>query len=500
MAPSALLPALLALLAGGTLGALLTWLTLRGTLHRVAAERDRAAADLVAARGEAAAARQDATQAQQALADAREALAALRATSDTERRAVEEKLALLASSEARLKEAFTTVAADVLQQNNATFLELAGSKLGELRAHSAADLDARKTEVEQMVAPLREGLEKLHQVVDGVEKQRISAFASLQEQLRAVADGSARLQAETQNLAKALRAPQVRGRWGELQLRNVVELAGMQEHADFQEQATVDGGDGRLRPDLLVRLPGGKMVVVDSKVPLQGYLDALEAGDDGVRAQALKRHAAQLRTHMDQLSTKAYWDQFAQTPDFVVLFVPGESFLSAACHEDPGLYERGFSNRVLLAGPATLVALLKTIAYGWRQERIARSAEEVRDLGQELYDRIARLGEHFEKVGKGLRTAVEAYNGAVGTLESRVLVQARRFRDLGVESPREVGALAPLEVTTRALQAPEFERDAVALPAPLHEAVEADRPAGADRPAQPGQSAQPATVERRGAG
>lgn len=448
------------------LGALLTWLALRGTQQQLRADRDRAVADLTAARGELTTARQELAQLQRSLAEARESLAALRAGNEADKRAVEEKLALLSSSEARLKDAFSALATEVLQQNGAAFLELAGGKLGELRAHSSADLDARKAEVEQLVAPLREGLERLHGVVDGVEKQRISAFASLETQLRAVTEGSTRLQAETQNLTKALRAPQVRGRWGELQLRNVVEMAGMEEHADFQEQQSVDGADGRQRPDLVVKLPGGKTVVVDSKVPLQAYLDALEAPDESARAQALRRHAAQLRTHMEQLSTKSYWDQFAQTPDFVVLFVPGESFLAAACQEDPGLYERGFSNRVLLAGPSTLVALLKTIAYGWRQEVIAESAEKVRDLGQELYDRIGKLAEHFEKVGKGLRTAVDAYNNAVGTLESRVLVSARKFRDLGVESPREVALVEPMDVTTRALQAPEFERDDVA-PAPL---------------------------------
>jgi DNA recombination protein RmuC len=474
-------------LASLLLGVLLTWLTLRGTGTRLAAERDRATADLATARSEAVAARQEASAAQQALADAREALAALRATSDAERRAVDEKLALLASSELRLKESFASLAADVLQQNGATFLELAGSRLGEMRAHSNADLDSRKAEVEQLIAPLREGLERLNGVVDGVEKARISAFASLHEQLRAVAEGSTRLQAETQNLTKALRAPQVRGRWGELQLQNVVRLAGMEEHVDFTEQETVTADSGRQRPDLVVKLPGGKTVVVDSKVPLQAYLDALEAPDESARTLALRRHAAQLRTHMEQLSSKAYWDQFAQTPDFVVLFVPGESFLSAACQADPELYERGFSNRVLLVGPATLVAMLKTVAYSWRQEVIAANAERVRDLGQELYDRIGKLADHVEKVGKGLRTAVEGYNSAVGTLESRVLVSARKFKELGVDSPRDIPLVEPLDLTPRALQAPEFERAlpastvAAASDSPTH----LSRGAPADAPALP---------------
>lgn len=451
---------LLVAVAAGVAGALLTWLALRGTQLQLRADRDRAAADLTTARGELATARQELAQLQRALAEARESLAALRAGNEAEQRAVEEKLALLSSSEARLKDAFSALATEVLQRNGVAFLELAGGKLGELRAQSSAELDSRKAEVEQLVAPLREGLERLHGVVDGVEKQRISAFASLEAQLRAVAEGSTRLQVETQNLTKALRAPQVRGRWGELQLRNVVEMSGMEEHADFQEQQSVDGAEGRQRPDLVVKLPGGKTVVVDSKVALQGYLDALEAPDEGARGQALKRHAAHLRSHMEQLSTKAYWDQFAQTPDFVVLFVPGESFLAAACQEDPGLYERGFANRVLLAGPSTLVALLKTIAYGWRQEVIAANAERVRDLGQELYDRVGKLAEHFDRMGRGLRTAVDAYNNAVGTIESRVLVSARKFRELGVESPRAIQEVEPLDLAPRALQAPEFDAPA----------------------------------------
>lgn len=456
MDSSTLFPVLTAV-AALAIGALLSWLVFRGTQQQLRSDRDRATADLAAARGELAIARQELAQLQGTLAEARESLAALRAGTEAEHRAMDDKLALLASSEARLKDAFSALATEVLQQNGAAFLELAGSKLGEMRTQSSADLDARKAEVEQLVAPLREGLERLHGVVDGVEKQRISAFASLDAQLRAVAEGSTRLHLETQNLTKALRAPQVRGRWGELQLRNVVEMSGMEEHADFQEQQTVNGEDGRQRPDLAVKLPGGKTVVVDSKVPLQGYLDALEAPDEMVRGQALKRHAAHLRTHMEQLSTKAYWDQFAQTPDFVVLFVPGESFLAAACQEDPGLYERGFANRVLLAGPSTLVALLKTIAYGWRQEVIAANAERVRDLGQELYDRVGKLAEHFDKLGRGLRTAVDAYNNAVGTVESRVLVSARKFRDLGVESPRTIQEVEPLDLTPRSLQAPEFD-------------------------------------------
>jgi len=457
MNENSMVTAVVALVAGAGLGWVLSWLVARATQQRLMAELAAARQDthtttqaLQSVRGELSLAEREGRA-------ARESLAALDARVGAERTAAEEKLALVASAEERLKDAFSALATEVLHSHGSAFLNLAGARFGELRATSSADLDARKAEVEQLVGPLREGLERLHGIVDGVEKQRISAFSALETQLKAVTEGSQRLQVETQNLAKALRAPQVRGRWGELQLRNVVQLAGMEEHTDFAEQATVVSDDGRLRPDMLVRLPGGKVVVVDSKVPLQAYLDALEAPDEATKDLALARHATQLRTHMDQLASKSYWDQFAQTPDFVVLFVPGESFLAAACQEDPGLYERGFSNKVLLAGPATLVALLKTIAYGWRQELVARSAEQMRDLGQELHDRIAKLVEHFERVGKGLRGAVEAYNSAVGTLEGRVLVTARRFRELGVESPRVVGDLPPVEVQARSLQAIECD-------------------------------------------
>ena len=392
-----------------------------------------------------------------------EQLATLRSTIEAERKASEDKLALLASTESRLSEVFTALATEVMQRNGATFMEMAGGRFGELRAGAAADIDARKTEVEQLVAPLKESLEKLQTVVTGVEKERIGSFATLESQIKTLADGQTRLSAETQNLVKALRAPQVRGQWGELQLRRVVEFAGMERHCDFTEQATVASEDGRLRPDLLVHLPGRKTIVVDSKVALQAYIDALEAPDEATRDAHLVRHAQQLRTHIDQLSAKSYWDQFAQTPDFVILFVPGEAFLSAACQQDPGLYERGFAKGVLLAGPTTLIGLLKTISYGWRQEQIAESAEKLRDLGQELYDRLCKLAEHFAKVGSGLKTAVGAYNSAAGALESRVLVSGRKFMALGVQSPSTLQELEPVEVSVRQLQSPEMAEAVVDL-------------------------------------
>ncbi len=382
--------------------------------------------------------------------------AALAATLTAERAAVSDKLALVASSETQLRDVFSSLASDVLQQNGASFMAMAGGRFGELRAGAAADIDARKSEVEQLVAPIKESLDKLQHAVDEVERTRIGSFATLDQQIKTLTEGQTRLSSETQNLVKALRAPQVRGRWGELQLRKVVELSGMERHCDFTEQTTVASDGGRLRPDLLVNLPGRKTIVVDSKVPLQAYFDALEAPDEAAKELQLGRHAQQLRTHIDQLSSKSYWDQFAQTPDFVILFVPGESFLSAACQQDPGLQERGFSSRVLLAGPTTLIGLLKTIAYGWRQEQITEHAEQIRDLGQEVYDRLCTMGDHFAKVGAGLKQAVGAYNATVGTLEGRVLVTARKFIALGGESPSAMPDLQPVDVTVRQLQSAEM--------------------------------------------
>ncbi|MEO6445325.1 MAG: DNA recombination protein RmuC [Gemmatimonadaceae bacterium] len=390
--------------------------------------------------------------AQRAERESAEALASLKATRETERRATEEQLAFLAKSEERLTESFSKLAGDVLQQSGASFLEMASGRFGQLREGAAADIDARKAEVQQLVTPIKESLEKLQGVVSEVEKHRIGTFSALENQIKNLSEGQVRLSSETQNLVKALRAPQVRGRWGELQLRKVVEFAGMERHCDFTEQTTVVSDDARLRPDLLVNLPGRKTIVVDAKVPLQAYLDALEAPDEATKERCLDAHARQLRAHIDQLSAKSYWDQFEHSPDFVILFVPGESFLTAACQQDPQLQERGFSNNVLLAGPTTLIGLLKTIAYGWRQEQVAENAAQIRDLGQDLHDRISKLAEHFARVGASLKSAVGAYNATVGTLESRVLVSGRKFKELGVESPAEIQELEPVDVTVRPLE------------------------------------------------
>lgn len=379
------------------------------------------------------------------------AMAKLQTVVELEQKANEEKKVLLEEMAERLRESFQALSAEALKSNNQAFLQLANATLEKFQSEAKGDLEKRQQAVADLVAPIGESLKRVDQQIDQMERVRDRAYGDLTAQVRSLIETQEKLQSETGNLVKALRTPTVRGRWGEIQLKRVVEIAGMLPYCDFVEQETVQTSNGRLRPDLIVRLPGGKNVVVDAKTPLMAYLDAVESVDDDIRRQKLMDHASQVRTHMAQLSSKAYQEQFDPTPEFVVMFLPGETFFSAALEQEPGLIERGVTQKVIPASPTTLIALLKAVAYGWNQEKLARNAKEISMLGKELYERLRSLGAHIENVGKGLDRAVESYNKAVGSLESRVMVSARKFAELGAPVAEELAELNPIETTTRNL-------------------------------------------------
>jgi DNA recombination protein RmuC len=424
--------------AGLAAGAAAWWLVARAGNATLRAERDEKERNLARAQGEVEAHHTT-------IGDLRQTVARLETTLEQERR-----------GEARLTEAFKALSVDALKSSSEVFLKMANETLGKYSEVAKNDLDGKRKDVEQLVKPLKESLDRVNTQIQEIEKVRRQDYGGLSENLKALQSEAALLHSETKNLRDALRTPAVRGRWGEIQLRRVVELAGMIEHCDFVEQPTVVSPDGRLKPDMVVRLPADKYVVVDSKAPLESYLKAQEAGDEDAARALMTEHARLIRSHVAKLSMKSYWDQFENTPEFVVMFLPGENFFSAALAHEPGLIEDSVAQRVIIATPTTLIALLRAVAYGWRQKTIEDSAQAISQLGQDLYHRLCVLADHFKDMGKGLDKAVTAYNESVASLEGRVLVAARRFPELGVSGKKRIPNLSPVEKFARVLQAPEL--------------------------------------------
>jgi DNA recombination protein RmuC len=361
-------------------------------------------------------------------------------------RSFSEQKALLESSERKLSDTFKSLAADALESANRSFLTLADQKIG------------------SVIGPVNESLGKLDQEIRAIEGARRQAYGALGEQIGSLITAQKELRSEASNLSRALRAPSVRGRWGEIQLKRVVEMAGMLERCDFFQQDSAASDDGKLRPDMRVQLPGGKNIIVDAKVPLQAYLEALEAPTEGARLERLKQHAQQVRTHMTALGGKSYWDQFQPTPEFVILFLPGESFFSAALEQDPSLIEQGAAQRVILATPTTLISLLRAVSYGWRQEQLAENAQRISEMARELADRFATMVDHLRRVGSSLKSSVAAFNDAVGSFEGRVMPWARRFRELGVAGKKELGELEKIDLVPREPAAAVAERPEATAP------------------------------------
>lgn len=443
------LPAVIALVVGGAVG----WLVARDRLTTAGRrERDELRHRLVAMETRADVLGKQLSQREMeagGLAESLRAEQAARTQAETrleaEQRSVEEQRRLLEHARSQLTESFKALSADTLRDTQSAFLTLADERLR-----------SREQAIDALVHPLKEALQRVESQTQQLETKREGAYATLEQQLRTLRTSSDELRRETVNLVTALRGSQARGRWGELTLRRVVELAGLAAHCDFDEQVTLKGSTGALRPDMVVHLPGQRDVVVDAKVSLVAYLEAVEATRPEDRASALMRHATQMRQHMNTLGGKAYWAQFSTSLDLVVMFVPGEAFVAAAVEQDPGLIEDAMSQRVVLATPTTLITLLHAIAYGWKQERLAAGAVEIRDLGRELYERLRTLAGHVDRIGVTLGQSVRAYNDAVGSLELRVLPKAREFRELGAGDGDEIRRLKGVEQVPRPLAAPEL--------------------------------------------
>jgi DNA recombination protein RmuC len=469
------LPAVLLLLAGVLVGAGACWVLLTARFRVAAAEADRAATSAtVTLRADAAGLRAERTgllqrldelgiqhdQACERLRRADSAAASAAAALQAEREGAAGREQLLTRRDAELTQAFRALSAEALAANSAQFVALAEGRIKEAAAALSGDATVRDKAIGALLDPVSAALQRVEGQLRDVERERQSAYVGLRAQVEAMRTSSEQLQYETKALVNALRAPQVRGRWGELQLERVVQLAGMVEHCDFSTQVSAArvgaaDDDAAIRPDMVVHLAGGKSVVVDAKVPFAAYLEAVESRDPDTHAERLAAHARQLRAHVDALAAKAYWASFEPTPEFVVLFVPGDPFLEAALQADPALLEHAFERNVVVATPTTLIALLRTVAYGWRQEALARNAAAVHQLGKELHARLATMGTHVAKLGRSLDGAVDSYNKTVSSLEARVLVTARRLTELKV-SDDELAAPAQVDRSPRRVSAPEL--------------------------------------------
>ena len=448
---------LLGVLIGLALGALAGWLIGAGRISsrlqqqtvELSARAERAESLEAELRRQLEQDRLEGAQLRADLATAQQARASAEVRTEEALKQAAEQKQLVDQSRQQLLESFQALSNDALTKNNQAFLNLARVSFETLQAKAEGELSQRQQAIDGLVKPLHESLQRYDEQMRLLEQSRQSAYGGLDQHLKSLAESHQRLQQETGNLVKALRAPTVRGQWGEITLKRVAELAGMVDHCDFFEQESVTGEDRRFRPDMVVRLPGGRQIIVDAKTVLAAYLDAHEAPDEPHRIDALRRHAAQVRSRMDELSLKAYWTQFERAPEFVVLFLPGEQFLGAALDHDPRLIEEGFTRGVVLATPTTLIALLRAVGYGWRQEQMNAHAEEAGRLGKDLYERMAVLAEHVNDVGQALGKSVSAYNRAVGSLETRILPAARRFKELGVASEKEIPQLEPAELVPR---------------------------------------------------
>jgi DNA recombination protein RmuC len=363
-----------------------------------------------------------------------------------------ERALAMTQAEVRMSSSFSKLSSEMLSRNSESFLRLAKESLGQQQERAKAGLAEREQAVQTLVKPIQEALEKTYKQIGAIEKDRIESFGSIKNQLEVMASNQVALQTHTRNLVTALRRPEVRGQWGELTLKRIAELAGMVEHCDFTEQASRETDDGRIRPDMIIHLPDRGEIIVDVKTPLDAYLEAVEAPDDAARKTALQRHARNVADRIRELSTKAYWSQFENSPEFVILFIPGDQFLSAALNENPNLLEEALRQKVIISTPTSLVALLKAIAYGWRQLALADNADEIRRLAQDLYTRLTSFTGHIAKLGKQLEGSVKTYNSAVGSLERSVLPGARKFTELGVQSKRPMDELNEIETMTRELE------------------------------------------------